>query len=207
MKLVHAYPLSWPTGRNRTPANIRAEARFRDFGEPVTRASAVARLEDQLRRLPGVMHAALSCNERMGRSTGPKAPVGHAKADPGAAVVFFMRGRELCLACDRWTRLPDNISAIAAHIDALRGQERWGVGTLEEAFAGFLALPSPHPLTGPGDPALPWRALLGNPATFTEARERHRSAMRTAHPDAGGSHALAASLNAALEEARLALPP
>jgi len=34
----------------------------------------------------------------------------------------------------------DNIAAIAAHIEALRAQERYGVGTIEQAFAGYSAL-------------------------------------------------------------------
>jgi hypothetical protein len=32
----------------------------------------------------------------------------------------------------------DNIAAIAAHIDAIRRQDRYGVGTLDQAFAGYV---------------------------------------------------------------------
>ena len=34
-----------------------------------------------------------------------------------------------------------NLRAIHKHIDAVRAQARWGVGSLAQAFAGFAALP------------------------------------------------------------------
>ena len=52
-------------------------------------------------------------------------------ADPGVAVYFELDGKTIVLACDKWNRVADNIYAIAKHVDALRGQDRWGVGTVE----------------------------------------------------------------------------
>ena len=46
----------------------------------------------------------------------------------------------LVLACDRWLRVEDNIAAVAAHIGALRGIDRWGVGSVRQAFAGYKRL-------------------------------------------------------------------
>src|SRR5690606_37528542 len=65
-------------------------------------------------------------------------------ADPGVALYLRLNGRDTVLACDKWDRVADNIVAIAKHIEALRGQDRWGVGTLEQAFAGYQALPAPE---------------------------------------------------------------
>lgn len=62
--------------------------------------------------------------------------------DRGAAVYFEMKGKPVSLACDKWNRVEDNIWAIAKHIEALRGQQRWGVGSIEQAFRGYTALPA-----------------------------------------------------------------
>jgi hypothetical protein len=75
-------------------------------------------------------------------------------ADPGVAVYFELDGKTIVLACDKWNRVADNIYAIAKHVDALRGQDRWGVGTVEQAFRGYTALPS-------GDGTDPWWHVLG----------------------------------------------
>ena len=56
----------------------------------------------------------------------------------------------LVLACDRWLRVEDNIAAVAAHIGALRGIDRWGVGSVAQAFAGYKRLT-----------ATPWWEVLG----------------------------------------------
>lgn len=82
---------------------------------------------------------------------------------------------------------------IAAHIEALRGQERWGVADLRQAFAGHVALPAPEQW---------WQILgVGMQATRTEILAAWRDKARTAHPDAGGSDAAMARLNAARDEA------
>jgi hypothetical protein len=99
----------------------------------------------------------------------------------------------------------------AGSVGAMRGLDRWGAGdVVSRAFAGFNALPP-----GSGDESIPaapkkrpWRDVIGGawpPLDQAEllvlARSRHRTAIKTAHPDAGGSHELAAELNAALAEA------
>ncbi len=66
-----------------------------------------------------------------------------APADPGAAIYFILKKKPCVLACDRWDRVEDNLWAIAKHLEALRGQDRWGVGSVEQAFAGYTALPAP----------------------------------------------------------------
>jgi hypothetical protein len=62
--------------------------------------------------------------------------------DPGVAVFFKLKKQSLALACDKWDRVADNVWAIALHINAIRGQSRWGVGTIEQAFMGYAALPA-----------------------------------------------------------------
>jgi hypothetical protein len=113
-------------------------------------------------------------------------------ADPGAAFFFELDGKPHLLACDRWDTTAGNITAIAAHIEALRGQERWGVATLHEAFAGHVALPAPEQ----------WWQVLGLTAAAPVdlIERRYRELAKHAHPDKGGSHAAMARLNAARDE-------
>ena len=159
-------------------------------------ADARTRLADELDRI-GAESVMLSTNLELRADGHPRAnspPPG----DPGAALYFTLRGRPVVLACDKWQTVPGNIAAIAAHIDALRGQERWGVGTLEAAFTGYLALPGGTP---------DWRNVLGYPGTVAEAVAEHRRRMMEAHPDRGGTDADATALNVALDAARRELPP
>jgi len=195
--MTAAFPLHWPEGRPRT--RNRAEAKFRDGntgGKRVSLDLARDRLEDQLTRI-GAADIVLSMNIRLtltGRrdmNSSRTEPM-----DPGAALYFDLRGRPHVLACDRWDRTADNIAAIAAHIGALRDQQRWGVATLEQAFAGHVALPAPEA----------WWQILGIPSTATPAAidAAWREMMRAAHPDHGGSNAAAARLNRARDEGKRA---
>ena len=200
-----AFPLSWPAAWPRTPASVRREARFRSGGGPnrtavstrVNLVDARSRLADELEQL-GARDIVLSTNYVVRLDGGIRA--GQAEpADPGIAVYFRHKGKPVVFACDRWKTVAENVAAVAAHIAAMRGMERWGVGRAEQLFAGYTALPPP---IAPGD----WRAELGSPATLGEAEAAYRERIRSAHPDApGGSTARAAALNAAIAEARKVL--
>lgn len=100
--------------------------------------------------------------------------------------------------CDTFHRLADNIAAIAAHIEATRAIERYGVATVEDMFRGFAALPSRTSKN--------WRVVLGLPMERAVSREdveaAYRRRAKDCHPDAeGGSHEAMAALNAARAEA------
>lgn len=123
--------------------------------------------------------------------------------DPGAAVYFTLRGRQLAMAQDAFEQLTDNLRSIALAIEHLRGLERHGGGTMmDRAFAGFVALPPP-------DVKRPWREVLGvNPYAYEgsfalkKAEESYRRLAKERHPDAGGSVGVMAELNRAIAEAR-----
>src|SRR5262249_12622020 len=104
-------------------------------------------------------------------------------ADPGVAVYFELNKKPVSLACDKWIRVEDNIWAIAKHIEALRAQDRWGVGTLEQAFRGYMALPGIGQTTGEK-----WWMVLGVPinATPDKIKEAFRLLAKKHHPDKGG---------------------
>lgn len=218
---VRRYPLSWPIGWTRTPAAERKRAdfgksiekvyteRFYDGRPPVTKtrkskaplspADAALRLEAELDRL-GAEDAKLSTNLQLRIDGTPRSDRGE-PSDVGAAVYFTLNGQARVLACDRWTRVADNIAAIAQHIDALRRIERYGIGDLNQAFAGYAALP-PRGGTQGGD----WRAEFGfapgEAISFEVVEARYRQLLRARHPDAGGSHDAVVRLNLARDAAR-----
>lgn len=186
------FPLSWPRGQARSP--YQRSAAFRHHGAAVPLAVAIRRLQAELDRL-GAGNVVLTSDwpRNLDGSFSGRAP---ALTDPAVAAHFVAFGKATVLACDRWDRLPDNIAAIAAHIEALRGMDRWGVGSIEQAFAGYQALPAPEQ----------WWQVLGCTQTtpLAQIEAVYRQLARKAHPDQGGTDAAMARLNAALAQARAA---
>lgn len=190
-----AYPLSWPAGWKRTP--YRKDAQFRHQRGTLPMDVALRRLSNELARLGGE-HEVLSTNCQ--RRVDGSLKVQQNPADPGVAVYFTLKKRRVVLACDKWQRVQDNIAAIAAHIEALRGQERWGVGTLEQAFKGYESLED-------FTMGIPWRRVLGykpeDRPTLSEVETKWKSRMKELHPDVtGGVATQAAQLNVAMDQAR-----
>ncbi len=208
------YPLAWPMNWKRTPPKERRRAEFRRTAEksvdgapgqtttvkrlrPLTVPDALDRLEAELRRL-GAMNELLSSNVPVGIRGLPMG--GRVEPqDPGVAVYFDLHAKPVCFACDRWDRIADNIAAIAQHIDALRRIERYGVGKLDQAFAGYAALPPS---------AEDWRIVLGvgEYATLDQVDAAFLERAKAVHPDVpGGSHNEMAKLTAARDLARKVL--
>lgn len=212
--MTEAYPLSWPHGWPRTAAGKRTRAKFHvkhersaqrpdgsysswsEKGE-LTIAAAMRRVNDELARL-GARGVIVSTNVELRRDGQPRSDR-RAPDDPGVAVYFRLGGKDRVLACDKWDRVPGNIAAIAGHIDAIRRQDRYGVGTLDQAFAGYAALPPPSK-------ERPWRDVLGLHReiviTASMVEDRYRSLARERHPDTGGTDAMMAELNSARAAAR-----
>lgn len=200
------YPLAWPSGwkrhqpgqRKRAPFGVRRQVQGYSWKslQSVSVENAVDQLDAELRRL-GARDFVLSSNLKLRNDGWPRSGQPE-PADPGVAVYFRLGGQPRCLACDRWTRTADNIVAIARHVDAIRGQERWGVGTMDQAFKGYVALP---PTTDE------WWLVLGvePTATIAEIDAAFRRLSLTAHPDKGGSHEQQARLSMARDAGRTAI--
>lgn len=207
---VTRYPLDWPLGWKRTPSHQRRPALFRRHvqasagnGSPYRRLERLSvgdgldRLLGELRRL-GASRVIVSSNLRV-RSDGlPYAQQAKRLDDPGVAVYFQLKRQSLALACDKWTSAAENMAAIAGHIEAIRAQDRYGVGSLEQAFAGYKALPA--------DTAADWRKVFGFPAdsrpTLDQVDSAFKAAARQRHPDLGGTDIEMAHVNRARDYAR-----
>ena len=160
--MIEAYPLHWPANKPRTPKIKQKRANFYKSGieqstysdhtyrtkKDLTVAEAVSRVLNELSKYSRVGHPyrvppdsiIISTNIPVNRNGLPfsdrKQP-----GDVGVAVYFKLDDKNYCLPCDKWDRVADNIAAIAAHIGAMRGIERWGVAELHEVYTGFKALP------------------------------------------------------------------
>lgn len=188
--MTQAFPLQWPTGWPR--AKQRSTAQFsqagaRGYKVEVTVATARERLQRELDLL-GAGYPTLSTNIELRLDGQPRSGQPE-PADVGAAVYFQLQRKPIALACDRWNRVADNIVAIAKHIEALRGMDRWGVGTAAQAFAGYQTLAAPEQ----------WWQVLEVPASATRAEidNAYRAKAKRAHPDTGGSDAAMSRINAA----------
>ena len=169
---VEAYPLSWPVGWPRTKS--RKQAAFAEH----TLAEARDFILSELRLLHG--HDVIVSTNVSLRKDGLLRSGKINVTDPGVAVYFELSGQSRVLACDRWNEIVDNLWAIGKHIEALRGQQRWGVGTVEQAFAGYMALPAPETA---------WWEVLGvdRNASLDIIQTAYRNKAKVTHPDAGGS--------------------
>lgn len=190
---IPRWPLQWPAGWKRTAPHARRNTLFKSQGKWVTTFTATQRLQDELERL-GASGVTLSTNVELKLNGLPRSDV--EPTDPGCAVYFRFRGRATVLACDSYNTVGGNIAAIAAHIEALRRIDRYGVGTLEQALAGYKALPA--------DTAADWRAVLGfgvnEHVTAEQIIKRWKERARQVHPDlAGGSEDAMQQANRAKE--------
>ncbi len=188
-KSAQAFPLSWPAGRPRT--KVRFSSRFGDKSV----ATAIKPLKAELSRL-GASYIVISTNIPLKVNGDPYSDPGR-MPDPGCAVYFQLKSKPYCLPCDRWDCVEDNLYAVAKHVEAMRGMERWGVSSVEQAFAGFKELPATA-----GD-SEPWTTVLGIPdyANAGEIKAAHRVAAQSAHPDRGGSAEQMARINVARDRA------
>lgn len=189
-----AYPLCWPEGWPRTSPGSREASRF---CRPNSYAARLHSMDEarqflfgELSRM-GVERCILSTNTPLRIDGLPRSGLARPE-DPGAAVYFKLNDNPVSLACDKWLRPEDNIWAIAKHIEALRGQERWGVGSIERAFAGYKALPGIGQSSG-----LNWWTTLGVPvnASSEQIHEAYRLLAKKHHPDKGGDPELFHRIN------------
>lgn len=192
MNIDLRYPLVWPNGWPRTPGRDRKPARFRSYRSNLEIREASRRLDQEMRLIKADDGWLISSNAPL-RGDGLPSQRAADPQDSGVAVYFKLRGAARVLACDRYRSLSDNVYAIALHIKALRAIDRYGVGSLDQAFAGYFALPA--------NTAADWRAVFGfsleQRVSKADIEDAYRQMVRSAHPDTGGSHDAMARLGEA----------
>lgn len=104
-------------------------------------------------------------------------------ADPGVVAYFQLRETAMAIPCDRWTRVRDNVHAIALTVEAMRGMERWGAKHMITAmFSGFKALPQK------ASGIDPWTVLgVEQGASEAAITAAFRSKSKLFHPDIPGT--------------------
>jgi hypothetical protein len=184
--------LVWPKGRTRTPAHKRKLGPF-----DTRLGKATSHLAHELEMM-GARYITISTDVRGYKRAGVWRPYSDEPmpSDPGVAVYWDIDGDQYCLECDKWEHVQDNMRAIGLHVAAVRGQERWGVSSTKQSFAGArLALPAA---------GSDWRAVLAldSDVTYDDVHRKHRELATEAHPDKGGNEHEMVRLNQALEAAK-----
>lgn len=151
-----SYPLSWPEGWKRAKLRMsakfsrREDQKYGAQGQPLYREKKDLSVADSVKRVLGELqrmgirdwNIIISSNVPLrldGLPRSDKEPF-----DPGAAVYWKKKDADAmrCMAIDQYTRVADNLAAIAATLEAMRAIERHGgAQILERAFLGFAALP------------------------------------------------------------------
>lgn len=188
------YPLAWPDGWPRTPDRKRRNNS--PFQTTFTRARDD--LNRELQRL-GATGVVISSWLAVRNDGLPYADQARRRIpDPGVAVYFTLRGKQMVMARDAFASVHDNLRSIGLGIKHMRGLERHGGATMmERAFEGFTAMGNPdNPLTTLG---------LEPGATRQQIKDRYRDLAHTHHPDRGGKTddfaRFTAARDAALERA------
>jgi len=183
--MTQAFPLQWPHGRPRTKP--RTQSSFR-----VKPGTAYLEMMDELGRF-GVTGIVVSSNIPLRMDGTPyRDGLTDPLEDPGIAVYFTKRKRQVCLPCDTYRRPWEHIRAIGKAVEALRAMERHGATQiLDQAFTGFMALPAPE-----GGVQVPWWDVLGVPRYASE--DQITAAYKAKARAAGGA---SVELNRAKEDA------
>lgn len=213
---LKSYPLCWPDGWKRNARRERAKfgkssTRLSQTGETLydgrkklTVSDSLGRISDSLSRMGISENSIIVSTNIPTRLDGLPRSGASEPLDPGAAVYWKHKGKQECMAIDRYDRVADNLAAIAATLEALRAIQRHGGGEiLERAFRGFAALPSAI-IT-----ARPWRDVLGiaesvMPAEslLEVAESRFKLLARSCHSDTGGTDGKMRELIQARDAAR-----
>lgn len=143
--IIKPFPLVWPQGWPRTLPG-RRESKH-PFGSPTYQLSfdrARRQLREELTRLKA-QSIIISTDVPLRNDGEPYASAAHARLDdPGVAVYFTLKDRQLSMARDAFTNIAANMRSLTLAIDGLRQLERHGGGyMMERAFSGFAALPPP----------------------------------------------------------------
>jgi hypothetical protein len=193
-------PLCWPDDWKRTSSYDRKPGVFKRYGNRASVMDGLNRVLGELAMMGVRKDDTLVSTNIPTRLDGLPRSDQREPGDPGVAI-YWRNGQNApmqCMAIDIYSKVADNLCAIAAVLEAMRAIERHGGAQVQErTFRGFAALPQK---TG----GRPWREVFGvvmsNP-TRDLIEAQFKSLLRVRHPDAGGSSEAMAELNQARAEA------
>ncbi|SEH14627.1 DnaJ domain-containing protein [Natronorubrum sediminis] len=184
--------LEWPAGFERTPTDD--QTRNRNFD--VSLSQAFDDLEAELSRLEvDSFRYSFDANQRKS----DQRPYSRANPDSPAFVLrWSMSGEQYAVACDRFSRLRDNVRTVGLYVREKRKMEQRPVVTGESEFANARLPPADDEPIAAREP--PHEILdVDSNASASEVRRAFREQVKDAHPDNGGSSAEFQRLTAAKE--------
>ncbi len=194
MSEISRSPLCWPNNVPRTPPHNRTHPKFDERSYQSASTFVIHEINRLNKRYYDSYDESVIISTNLKhRQDGMPVQGQSMPSDQGAAVYFTLRfirngkwySRQVVLTCDKWIRLGDNLTAIAKDIEAQRARERWGCTSVEQAFAGYVAIPEKC-----GGKS--WWETLGVPSNATKGQieTAYRAKAKIFHPDIpGGSHA------------------
>jgi len=190
--MIESFPLSWPLGYKVTKKNARKQSLFKQTADQVQK-----NLRQQLHLLEADK-VVISTNIPLRKDGYFYSDMAHSEiAEPGAAVYFRYKGKDVVMCCDQYLTVADNLNALGKSINAIRDMERWGVSDfIERIFTGFKALPEQTN-------GFAWWLVLGvkEDATQDEIKAAYRNLSKVRHPDTGGDAASFSALTTAYQQA------
>lgn len=186
--MTQAFPLHWPQGQPRTQR--RTDSAFK-----VKASQAFSEMMDELQRF-GATNIVVSSNIPTRLDGTPyRDGMTDLLPDPGVAIYFTKRKRQVAIGVDAYRRPWENIRALGLSIKAFRDIERYGAQqVLDQAFTGFTALPAPDKVSEPEKAA--WWVILGLDGNLPASKADIEAAYKKKAREAGGA---SVELNAAKE--------
>jgi DnaJ-domain-containing protein 1 len=178
--MIYHFPVQWPDGWPRHQTHrighfkVGYDQALRDLGQ-------------ELKRL-GVESAYISTDRPLRADGRPRSGV--QPDTPAVAVYFVRKGKQLCIPCDKYQTVRDNIRAIGVTLESIRRMKRYGTSEMVDAtLSGFAALPEN---VSPNAGSRPWYDVLevSPNASLEVIKASFRAKAAQTHPDApGGSTA------------------
>jgi DnaJ domain len=171
--MIYHYPVQWPVGWPRNDSYELAQFKV-DYD------TAVRELFYELERLDAES-AYISTDQELRVNGTPRRD--RVPDSPAVAVYFVRNGKQLCIPCDKFRTVRDNIRAVGLTLESIRRMERYGTSqTVEATLSGFAALPAEaSPNVGPR----PWHEVLqvSPDADPSVVRGAYRNLAAKYHPD------------------------